>query len=263
MEIKFMMVAALMLLGAGAARAQYAHFPVAGTIEYEKTVHVKNFMKRHLSMSKDEGFDRTYIEQLMAKAPDSYVFKNKMMYNGSESRYEPIKEERTGIMRSIMWFGFDYETTYYKDIKNGVFRSVADYVGSNILTQDSLLKVKWKITDEYRTIAGYNCRRANGVVLDSVFIVAFYTDEIPLSSGPGAFHGLPGMILGVAVPEQHYNIYATKVNFIQPQVMAEMGKKKDKPMTRAELKTFLYDRMRVGDWNTEQQFNFLLTGLYL
>lgn len=71
------------------------------------------------------------------------------------------------------------------------------------------------------------------------------------------------MILGVAVPEQHYNIYATKVTFVQPQVMAEMGKKKDKPMTRAELKTFLYDRMRVGDWNTEQQFNFLLTGLYL
>ena len=243
--------------------AQYAYFPEGGIIHYEKTVHVKNFMKRQMSLSKDDGFDRTYVEQLMGKAPDTYIFKNKLLFQGDESRYEPVKEELTGVMRNLIWFGFDYSTVYYQNQHNGAFKSVAEYVGSNILTVDSLLQVKWKITDEYRTIAGYNCRRANGVVLDSVFVVAFYTDDIPLSSGPGAFHGLPGMILGLVVPEQHYNIYATKVDFTQPQISADLGKKKDKPMTREELKVFLRDRMRVGDWSTEQQLNFLLTNLYL
>ena len=127
--------------------------------------------------------------------------------------------------------------------------------------QDSIMPVKWKITNEYREIAGYSCRRANGVVLDSVYVVAFYTDQIPTSAGPGTVHGLPGMILGLVVPEQHYNIYATKVDFSPPTIRAELGKKKDKPMTRKEAQ----ERMKslMGTWMAEQQLNLLLAAIFL
>ena len=46
-------------------------------------------------------------------------------------------------------------------------------------------EIKWKFTDEYRNILGYDCRRVNGIMQDSVYIVAFYTPQIPVSGGPG------------------------------------------------------------------------------
>ncbi|MEJ0079777.1 MAG: GLPGLI family protein [Puia sp.] len=52
------------------------------------------------------------------------------------------------------------------------------------LITDSTRKIKWKITDETREIAGYSCRRANGIYLDSIYIVAFFTTRLPLAGAP-------------------------------------------------------------------------------
>lgn len=74
-----------------------------------------------------------------------------------------------------------------------------------------LQKVEWKYTDEIRNIAGYDCRRANAIIRDSIYVVAFYAEEIPVPTGPESFHGLPGMILGLAIPSEHITWFATKV----------------------------------------------------
>jgi GLPGLI family protein len=83
--------------------------------------------------------------------------------------------------------------------------------GSSFLVQDSTRKIKWKITDETRNIAGFEYRSANKLKMDSVNVVAFYTDEITTSGGPESFSGLHGMILGVAIPHEHITWFATKV----------------------------------------------------
>src|SRR5690606_11726838 len=109
------------------------------------------------------------------------------------------------------------------------------------LINDSLRKIKWKITDELRDIAGYQCRRANGLMMDSIYVVAFYTDMIPVSSGPESFSGLPGMILGVALPYENITWFANKViekpvsdNNIAPPIIG-------KPVTDSSLKAILSD----------------------
>ena len=79
------------------------------------------------------------------------------------------------------------------------------------LVADSARRIKWKMTDETRVIAGFNCRRANAMIMDSIYVVAFYTDEILTTGGPESFSGLPGMILGVALPHEHITWFATKV----------------------------------------------------
>jgi GLPGLI family protein len=76
---------------------------------------------------------------------------------------------------------------------------------------DSTRKINWKITNEIRNIAGYDCRRANAIIMDSIYVVAFYTDKIPVSGGPESFSGLPGMILGVALPYEHVTWFASSV----------------------------------------------------
>ncbi|KGE15196.1 protein of unknown function, Porph ging [Sphingobacterium deserti] len=260
---RFILLVVVNALLSSVSFGQYAHFPESGVIHFEKRVHLKNFMKRKMALSKSDNFDRSYMDQLMSKAPESYVYKSILSFNGSESRYDPVKEEQTAIMRNLEWYGFDYAGSYYQHIDKGLFKNKMNYNGGDILLEDSLLNIKWKVTNEYRDIAGYNCRRANGVLLDSIFVVAFYTDAIPLSSGPIGTNGLPGMILGLAVPEQHYNIYATKVEMGQPQITSEFAKKRDKPMRRADFQAFMRDRLRVGDWYTEAEFNYMMVNMLL
>ena len=47
--------------------------------------------------------------------------------------------------------------------------------------------------------------------MDSIFVVAFYTDEIMISGGPESFNGLPGMIMGLVINRLHTTWYATKI----------------------------------------------------
>lgn len=80
-------------------------------------------------------------------------------------------------------------------------------------------RITWRMTDEYREIAGYNCRRANGLTPDSIYVVAYYANELPVSGGPESINGLPGMILGLVVPSQHVSYFANKVELSNQVVM--------------------------------------------
>jgi hypothetical protein len=75
---------------------------------------------------------------------------------------------------------------------------------------------------------------------DSIVVIAFYTDEIIPSSGPESFGGLPGMILGLAIPKMHTTWYATKHESVnQPPkniVAPKEGKKYSITQFRKEIK---------------------------
>lgn len=252
----------LMLNMALPASAQHAYFPDQGIITYEKTVHVKNLLKRHLSTLKDNDFSKNYLTQLMEKVPETAVLDKKLSFNRNEMSLEPLETDQPEIISTLLRMGLlDYESKIYQNLDKNESKMMVELAGSQIAIQDSLTKVKWKITDEYRNIAGYDCRRANGVTLDSVYVVAFYTDQIPSSVGPSTVHGLPGTILGLVVPEQHFNIYATKVEMTAAPVSAGLFKKKDSPMTRQETK----ERMKeiVGQWMTDKQFNLMMAAVFL
>ncbi|PRD54397.1 GLPGLI family protein [Sphingobacterium gobiense] len=258
----FLMALLAFVLIKGQTMAQHAYFPTEGTITYDKTVHVKNLLKRHISTLKDDNFSRTYYQELMDRVSETAVLKKKVSFRGNEMSMESIAETHDPILSNLLRSGLlDYQQTLYQDLSKSISKSTFEIGGSPVLIQDSLLHVKWKITNEYRNIAGYDCRRANGVTLDSVYVVAFYTDQIPLSAGPGTVHGLPGMILGLVVPEQHFNIYATDVKFGSPDIKTVTGRKRDQPMTRKEAHGRLKDIL--GRWMTDQQFNLLLAAMFL
>lgn len=252
----------LAVFAAGTVRAQHAYFPTEGTILYDKTVHVKNLLKRHISTLEDNNFSQKYYQELMDRVSETAVLKKKVSFRGNEMTMESVSGTYEPIVNNLLRSGLlDYQQTLYQDFSKSVSKSSFEIHGSPVLIQDSLLQVKWKITNEYRNIAGYDCRRANGVTLDSVYVVAFYTDQIPLSAGPGTVHGLPGMILGLVVPEQHFNIYATDVKFDSPSLKTTVGRKRDEPMTRKEARGRLKDIM--GRWMSDQQLNLMLAAMFL
>ncbi|HYM94654.1 MAG TPA: GLPGLI family protein, partial [Chitinophagaceae bacterium] len=83
------------------------------------------------------------------------------------------------------------------------------------IVDDSIRSLKWKLTDETKTILNHPCRKATATqyntrmmmnmdngkmerkeVQDTSNIVAWFTSDIPVSAGPAEFQGqLPGLIL--------------------------------------------------------------------
>ncbi|WP_104384914.1 GLPGLI family protein [Sphingobacterium sp. HMA12] len=244
------------------AMGQYAYFPDRGTITFEKTVFLKNLIKRYAAYSKDEE-SRNAFKGLGDAAPENQVLRKTLKFSPNEVLYEHIVEDYPEVTQGLMQMGiFESGISSYQNLKTKEFKSTFELGGERIVIADSTLRIKWKITNEYREIAGYQCRRANGLVLDSIYAVAFYTDQIPVSGGPSAFNGLPGMILGLAVPELHYNMFATKVELSPVTISsAEFLKKKDKPLNRKQV----YDKLNavVGDYLGVKVYNLVMGCYYL
>ena len=78
---------------------------------------------------------------------------------------------------------------------------------------ESKKNYSWEITNDYRTIAGYKCRKAilrkeSNPKLD---YKVWFTPQIPVNFTPVRYHGLPGATLGIKSGPKY--IYAKKVEF--------------------------------------------------
>lgn len=63
---------------------------------------------------------------------------------------------------------------------------------------------KWELIDGKKTINKFKCKQAKTTFRGRTYTV-WYTEQIPISSGPWKFSGLPGLILEVIDKENLYN----------------------------------------------------------
>ena len=192
-------------------------------IEFEKKVNV------YRSLEGGGG----NMEEFKAKIPKYNISYFSFTYANGQSLYKfdhdnsqgtPMGFSMTSPSNSIF---VDYNT------KQTVTRK--SIIGQDYLIKDSLSNVKWRITKETRTIAGYECRKAIGVIYDTVYVVAFYCEQFVMPAGPEAVQGLPGMILGLAIPRYNTTWFATKVelaNFNETEIVPPA---KGKKTTKKEL----------------------------
>lgn len=143
----------------------------------------------------------------------------------------------------------DEENIWYYDYNNKKLDIQKNLFGTNLNIEDSIQPLQWRFTNESRIIAGFNCRKAVTKILDSVYVFAFYTDEIVISGGPCSINGLPGMILGVTIPRLFTSWIATKVmlNGVNESLVKPLTAKKF--YTMKFLKSTIDDRFK--DWIPE------------
>ena len=152
------------------------------------------------------------------------------------------------------------DNIWYNDYIAGTFTH-QKFVFDNIyLLSDSLMKINWKLVpNETRDIAGFNCKKAQGIIFDSVYVFAFYTDEITASGGPMGIHGLPGMIMGITIPRMFTSWIATKVevNGVNTNIVSApiKGKKKDPQELKTTLEKVTKD---WGTWGQQSVWNIFL-----
>lgn len=147
-----------------------------------------------------------YFENFKSVFPEWITDEFTLLFFNSKSLYKPKQEIKKTIATPPA-----NDNIVYTDLDNGRSISFKSLFEKNYLIESELRHATWKIKDDFREIAGYNCRRATTMLFDSVFVVAFYTDKIIPSTGPESFHGLPGTILGLVINRLHTSWYATKV----------------------------------------------------
>ena len=231
--MKKTIIAIAVLLGfAGITFAQQPHYTKSGTIEYERRVNVFAMFKKITDNAKDKEDQAvwgTALEAYKKSYPQFRVLKSTLSFSDDKTLFTPAEADAATGMLSFAPL-MNQNNKIYTDLDAHMSIGEKKVFDDIFLVKDSTRKIKWKITDETRDIAGYTCRRANGIMLDSIYVVAFFTGKIPVPGGPESFNGLPGMILGVALPHENVTWFATKVTDMSLARDAVAAPKKGKPV---------------------------------
>ncbi|MGB5981195.1 MAG: GLPGLI family protein [Nonlabens sp.] len=191
-----------------------------------------------------------------------------LKFTKDESIYEKVQElakpkPTSGISISFSGGGGTYGTTY-KNLEKGIFKREDNIMGKEFLIVDDLEKFEWKITGESRMIGNYTAIKAvliekpsedeeaekeeetdeeetsTGILsvikVEKKETVAWFTPQIPISNGPGKYHGLPGLIL--ELNEGNTVILCTKVE-INPEKF-----KIDEPKTGKKIKLEKFNKLQ-------------------
>ncbi len=222
----------------GVSNSYAQKFISTARVEYERKIYIKKLMQEL------NGGDNSNSEY-MTRLPDYITEYFDLFFSDNKSVYKAGKESEQKIPD---WMSSGIASTVYSNMDSGTYASQKQVYDKTYHIIDSLPHIDWKITEDVRTIAGYACRKATGRFCDSLFIVAFYTDELLLTGGPETFNGLPGLILGIVIPRMHMSWYATKIDFPEikaGQTIAPVTKKEK----QTSLKTVIKELSeRVNDW---------------
>jgi len=228
--------------------AQNVHFVTSGTIEFDKTVNMYALMQKEIN-KENYIYRENYFEAYKKDHPQFKVLKSMLNFSGTKTLFTPIDDAQ-----AVDNYPFATPMAYQNNIvfnDLGTNQSIIQkkILGDIFLLKDTTRKIHWKITSETREIAGYTCRRANAIIMDSIYVVAFFTEKIHVSAGPETFTGLPGMILGLALPHENVTWFASKVTDMTIEDKALTPPKKGESVTNQTIQTELQPAMkRFGDF---------------
>jgi GLPGLI family protein len=232
---QLLLTIATVFAGVLAANAQ---FTTVGKIEYERKVNVLAQMA--------EMDDNPFFEKIKSQIPKFNSSFFDMSFDSSHSIYKPGREVEGNNMIKMFGGGPATENIVLTDFTAKTIKASKKIFEQKFLVQDTERVMEWKEKDEIRTIANYKCHKAVGRMCDSVYVVAFYTEDIVVGGGPEMFGGLPGMILELAIPRLHTTWVATKVELVQPLATDFAVPEKGKKVNEKELYETLKDSFK--DW---------------
>ena len=170
-----------------------------------------------------------YMEEMLKKNTEkNYVLE----FSSTESFYTEKEKIDVGESGNFNWMA-----TYigenigklYKNLQEKVTINETEMMGKFFLITDPIENMKWQMTGETKKIGQYTCYKAtyekeiqervfsfgsesqnqNNIKTKTVEVAAWFTPEIPVSTGPSWYQGLPGLILEVS--DDNTTILCTKI----------------------------------------------------
>ncbi|WP_294347328.1 GLPGLI family protein [uncultured Sphingobacterium sp.] len=253
--MKWLYFILLLLTASGNSKAQFKHIIQSGVIDFEFKINRYERVKEILS---DQASFSKYRDFVLYLQNNKFLTRKYQMDFDKEYSNTRLTEKENiqdlidlliGIPTARIVQDFTQDSIYIEK----KFSEETFYLAEKVK------KITWKYTDERMEIVGYECRRVNGLLMDSIYIVAFYCPEIEVTGGPAGISGLPGMILGLSIPQEHINIFATKIDLDTATQPGPIKKSKYLSTEQFEIhiKSILGDRITPEKWNmTKRALNY-------
>ncbi len=197
-----------------------------GKIAYERTsqiqIQVANMpdgLASQLPRSRTDKFELTFANnQTLWKAAEA------------ENDNDALNAGGDGVQIRMVVSGND--DVLFSNLETGKRVEKREMMDKSFIIDDTISKMKWKMTGETKTILNMPCMKAvasrissrmmmnmeNGKmerkeVQDTANIIAWFTSNIPVSTGPAEFQGqLPGAILEMDVSNGRQTFKATSIS---------------------------------------------------
>jgi len=224
-------------------RVNAQQFIDKAVIEFE----VKTNIKKTMSNS-------SWAEMIKENLPQFKTGYYQFSFSNNKSNYKFNRWDEKAKVPEYMRTNDEQNIYYFDHNLNKIYQQKSIF-GSNIMIEDSIPAIKWRLTNESRLIEGFNCRKAVGIINDSVYVFAFYTEEILIPGGPCSINGLPGMILGLTIPRMYTSFIATKIMLtgVKEDELKPIAAKKY--LTRGGLKKMINDRAQEWSDSDDEDSN--------
>ena len=196
-------------------------FITSGKLTFERKVAQVSLLE---NLYENGGESNIWLSEMKKVYPKIVTDYYTLAFGNNTTLYKVEKENTDNKYMLTGLKPYDQEYVY-QDLNQGLTTMFKSLFENEYMVRDSLRQFQWKITGEVRDIAGFECKKALAKINDSVVVVAFYTDQILVKGGPENFNGLPGMILGLAVPRLALTLFATKLELTAPQLALNLPAK--------------------------------------
>ncbi|MDX1445677.1 GLPGLI family protein [Lishizhenia sp.] len=206
-----------------------------GSIAQSYQTEGRVYFERKTNLEKKfKGSDSPWTRRIKVK---DKIDKFELFFTDSTSLFRPIESD---IPDELSWA--TSKNKVYQNFNTGERITLMSFWSGDLPIEDSIKVREWKMTTSERKIAGYDCRKVFWQVNDSLRIYAWYAEEIPVSTGPESFNGLPGLILGLATEDGGVVYFAREVEFKKVEVEAKIPEYKKKEVkSEEEMLKFLLD----------------------
>lgn len=210
----------------------------------EGTILFEEKMNMHRNLPPDAG-------DMKAMIPEFRVLKSELLFTAGESLYRNVDEEEDdeemgdGQVQIKMQRP---EAFFYRNFSTGQKTDQREFMGKNYLIEGPIDQTPWKVGSESREILGYTCM--NAVWQDTATerkrtVVAWFTPDIAVASGPVSYGQLPGMVLGIDINNGEIQITAQKIDWSPLKKGAIEAPKKGEKTTQAAFQKMMDERMKA------------------
>jgi GLPGLI family protein len=227
-RITILIITALLLQGTIHAQTPFFH---TIKVEFEKTIYVRQMYKE---------LEPEWYERIKDRLPQTAISYFDFIGDTTKSIYKPGREGF--IDKRSFYEPIADKNIVFTDFQSGKMIAQKPVFEETFLVEDSLAKIKWKITSDTREIAGFECRKAVGILNDSIGVFAFYTDQL---------------LMGI--PRLHITWFATKVEVNGVNLNSVVPATKGKKVTNKIMIESLDKVMkRWGDYGSKLIVNFVI-----
>jgi len=235
-QLYIILIAGFLIFNTNDLKSQTMH----GTIRYLRT---QNWAKMMASVDYISKQQRDRMMYMWGNRSEWKTY-TLLHFNATESKYENSEEQAEAGNEG--WS--DRKETFFmkRNFKDNTLYDGITFLGKTYLIHDSIVPPKWKILNDMKEVAGHICMNASWTdTLRKQNVLVWFALDMPVSTGPDRFIGLPGIILEVDINDGALIMTADKMDLKPLTTELDVPQKiKGKKIDMAEYTRLMEQQMK-------------------